>query len=840
MAFAGPILGRLAFGAGLGLLGMLTGRRGAGQESVGWDQQPTMLAQRGAALPVVIGRHEVAPHMLFAGDRRSKKSGGKKSLSKAGGRSYQEAGMLGLCLGAIDALHQIRVDGGKVIYEGPLERSAGSGVTIATTSPHGGNLSVYFGEVDQPVNDSLGRGEGAGTLGAGVASAWPHLCYVEARRLSLGQGPIWPSLRVEVERRLDAPLERSPNWMSAAWSKGGHNPAHALWSVLSAPRPLGLGVPCWRLWCEGFERVGERCVAEGLAFNYLAANAASGATVIADFLADMGGLMLERDGLLFPRLVRMPEPGDIPELPVVDERVIDDGLVRIVELDPPLRKNKVSFVYRDANHEYRDMPVAAQADGDIEVSGQQRPTRIDLRCVTNPDVARSVADRRSFEALQHAESVEFRALRGASMMMPGEPFVLRLPGERDRVCVVAARDPDPLAFAARISASVYLYGRSAFASVPPVIGPPPELPSLSPDLFFSPLELPYALARAAGVGDPDTPRVAITRVRANDIAFSALALASDNPTTFAALGEETRVCFGGELEAELPVTRTIVDGDGSREDGPVILAYNDEVEDFEDLSDPALASQWLAGRQVAVIGEGEDAEIVFVRAAVGLAPASSGRHRLVGLVRARHDTAQRAWPAGTPVVVIRAGEESRITPFPAAPIVAEGQTGHFKAVPLGGSGEIDPGAVAAKTLPIVARAARPLPPLNVRANGQRGAATYLTGEDVRITWDYRVRDGAGYAAGERAAGLPTPMQPTRDGPFAVEIWSDTGSGIELRRTITLDADSTRPPAGGVLYTSTDNAADHGGSPASEFVARVWSTRGGRRSRVPAVVTVTLE
>lgn len=833
------LLGKLALGAGLGALGMLTGKRGAGAENIGWDQQPTVLAQRGAALPMVIGRYEVAPHMLYAGDRRSKKSGGKKSTSKGAGRSYQEAGMLGVCTGAVDTLHQIRVDGGKVIYEGPLEASAGSGVTISTTSPNPGNLDVYFGEEDQPVNASLGRGEGAGTLGTGVESAWPHLCYLEPRRLALGDSPIWPTLRIEVERRLVAPLTESPNWLSAAYDKGGHNPAHALWALLTLPHPLGLGIPCWRLWCDRFEEVGMRCADEGLAFNYLAANAASGAQIIADILADAGGLMLEQDGLLFPRLVRIPDDDEIVELPVIDEGVIGDGGVRIVETDPPLRRNKVVFNYRDANHEYRDMPVPLQADGSIEISGQVRPTRIDLRAVTTPDVARTVADRRSFETLLQAETLEFRALRGASELRPGDAFILRLVGEPDRLCMVVGRDPEPLAFAAVLTCTVYQYGRRVFAFTPPIIGPPPVLPSLSPDLFFTPLELPYGLSR--GLGDPDQARVALPRVRANDVSTGAVLLASDNAMTYAVLGQDARVAFGGELEDDLPVTRTIVDGDGSREDGPVILAFNDEVEDFEDLSDPMLANQWLAGRQVALIGEGADAEIVFIRAAVGLSPASSGRHRLVGLVRGRYDTQQRAWPVGTPLVVLATGaEDVRITPFPIGAAVAEGSEAYFKALPIGGSGEIDAGDIDAKTLVIEARAARPLPPLNARANDQLGAATYLTGEDVRITWDYRVRDGAGYAAGERGAGMATTMQPSRDGPFAVEILSDTGSGLELRRTITLDSDSTRPPAGGVLYTAVMNAADHGGSPASEFVARVWSTRGARRSRAAAVVTVTLE
>lgn len=835
----------IAVGAGLGALQFLVRGRAPGAETIGWDQQPTPLASRGAAIPVVIGRREVAPVMLWAGDRVSRKiKSGKSLVGGKGGdqRVYSEAAWWALCSApadGIDKVHAVRVDGGKSIYEGPIERTAGSGAAIVLTAPHKGNAYVYFGESDQPLNPRLAAGEGAGTLGTGVNSRWPRLAYIDPRRMELGSSPVWGALRVEVECRLNYDLG-APAWIETADGGGGHNPAHALYGLLTESFPFGAGIPCSRVHCAFFEDLADRCATEGLGINLDAANAQSAAQAIASILADCGALLLERDGLLSVELVRDPDDDELAALPTVTDAVYGQDGVECSEQDPPSAVNRSLFFFKDREHDYRDMPVHRQAAGSAEVAGQVRPARVDLATITNADVAVRVADRKSLELATGGRQFRFRALRGAADLTPGRAFKLAVPGEGTLVCSVLAREPEPLADAAEIVAAPLVFGRRSFFFTPPPTPPAPPASAVVEDLVFVPQELPFALVRA--LGDADAPRLGVARVPGSEAVTGATILASDSGMSYVALGAEESSCFGGELEAELPPTRTIVDRDGVAASGPVILEYNGDMEEAEDLSDAALESQWLSGRQAVIIGTGDDAEICFVR---GVAALGAGRHQLFGLVRARYDTRQPAagWPAGTPVLFVRVASEARLRSFVASPTVSEGATAYVKSVPFGAAGEVDAGDVDAATIPLVARAARPLPPLNARAHssvsrGIPGVDVYASGDDVRITWDYRVRDGGGFGAGESGAGAAVAMKPHRDGFFEVEIWS---AGV-LRRTLTLDDDDTGSPdgsGGGVVYTAAANASDHGGGPAGSFEARVWATRMGRRSRVASVVTVGL-
>jgi hypothetical protein len=837
----------IAAGLGLGALSMLLRGKAPGAETIGWDQQPTPLASRGAALPVVIGRCEVAPVMLWAGDRVSRRVKGGKSLGGGKGgdqRIYQEAAWWGLCaapIDGIDTLHAVRVDGGKPIYEGPLDRIAGSGTHFVLTAPHKGNGHMYFGEFDQALNPRLAQGTGAGTLGVGVDSRWPRLAYIDPRRMELGSSPVWGSLRVEVECRYEYDLGAGPAWINTLDGGGAHNPAHALYALLTEPYPIGAGIPCARVHCDFFEELALRCATEGIGVNYAAGNAQTVAQAIAAILSDAGALLLERDGMLSVELIRDPDEDELDGLPIVTDAVYGKEGVRCVEQDPPAPVNRSLFFFKDREHDYRDVPVHRQSAASAEVAGQVRPARIDLPTITNADVAVRVADRKSLELATSQRQFSFRALRGASRLNPGRPFRLDVPGEGTLLCSTIAVEREPLTDAADIVAAPLVFGRRAFFFTPPPTPPAPPPPAVVEDLVFVPQELPFAFVRA--LGDVDAPRLGVARVRGSEVVVGATILASDSGMSYVALGQEESTCFGGELTALLPPTRTIVDRDGLLASGPVILEYNADIEDAEDLSDPALESQWLAGRQVVIIGEGEDAEICFVR---GLTALGAGEHQLFGLVRARHDTRQRTagggWPAGTPVLFVRVASESRVRSFTAAPTVNEGATAHVKSVPFGLAGEVDAGDVAAETIPLVARAARPLPPLNVRAHssvsaGRPGADEYAGGDDVRITWDYRVRDGGGSGAGETGAGAALAMKPHREGPFEVEIWSSA----TLRRTLTLDSDDTGLPdgsSGGVIYTDAMNSADHGGTPAAAFEARVWATRMGRRSRVADVVTLT--
>lgn len=823
-------IGQVAALVGLSLLGSLTRRRRE-QRAVGFDEQPTTVATRGSYVPVVVGRQRVAPVALYAGDRITTGGGGGGKGGGGGARSliYHEAGWHGLCVGPATKLHGIFVDN-KPIYSGPIEASvATSGTAIQSAAPHPGAGFIYWGETDQPVNTRLAEGTGTGSAGVGVASRWPRLTYVEWRRIQIGESPIWPNLEYEIEVRHTAPLSAAPAWIgesSAGAGDDGNNPMHALWSLLTAPHPAGCGVPCSSLSCACFNYLAEIFADERIAVNFIVPGGAEGVQAVADLLIDLGVVMPDLSGKLAPRALRQATQAQIDASPIIDADAYAALSGRIVR-DHALPLTRSVYAFGDRKLNYREQPLVRDDDAAADIAGAPIPRRVRISSASNAVVAGKIADRRSDEDLSPRSLVRIEAARGAAALAPGDLFRLRAQGEAERVCVVSSIRRKVGAPDAEISAFRLRYGLLAQGAGPP---PPPSGPGAQPplaDILFEPQELPWSITRPT-----ETPRLGVLRVRQGVTGVGADILGSNSATSgFSVLARETGFCFGGTLTATLAPGRSII---GLAGDGPVIETYNEDIADAEDLRASTLRNDWLSGRQPCLIGVGPDAEIAFVRAVI---PVTATQYRLDGVIRARMDTGQKSWPSGTPILFFGSPTFRRVVSIAAPSLLVPGVTAHIKSVPFNSSGSVDPATVTARAIAVAGRASRPLPVFNLRANGKPDTlATFSSGSDVRLTWHYRVRDGLGSAAGEQAAGSPIGPKPGRDGPFRVEIWS--GGPATLKRTIPLESDDTSSASGGVLYTSAQINADHGGSPPSSFQARVTCARGAYRS-LDRTITLTL-
>lgn len=161
------------------------------------DSKPTVLADRGAYIPWVVGRRRIGYVFAWAGNRFSRKekvSGGKGSI--IGGsekvKIWYEEGVHVLCVGIGWKLWAIRGTDGYV-WVGPITRdSHPSGTTVDAGKK--GSFTIYWGELDQPVNTSLGD---ASRLG--ISSRWPGIMYVQWNERRLGTTPIWEFMDYEVE-----------------------------------------------------------------------------------------------------------------------------------------------------------------------------------------------------------------------------------------------------------------------------------------------------------------------------------------------------------------------------------------------------------------------------------------------------------------------------------------------------------------------------------------------------------------------------------------------------------------------------------------------------------------
>lgn len=237
------------------------------------DFSLTTIVSQGAAIPLLIGKRRIGPKVGWAGDRvrivlsqRVKKNKGllfthgvpaivghfENTTRKATGEVlYSEAAWHCLCIGPAERLHRIWV-GGELVFPGSgystyLDRvTHPSGTTIAIGT---GEFRIFWGEPDQPVNTFLGDASRVG-----VASRWPHVCYIEWTRFGLNTSPSWPQVEYEVEVRpyittaVTTAEASVSKWLTRPAAGGlvayeGANPGYALSQILHEEFPHGIALP---------------------------------------------------------------------------------------------------------------------------------------------------------------------------------------------------------------------------------------------------------------------------------------------------------------------------------------------------------------------------------------------------------------------------------------------------------------------------------------------------------------------------------------------------------------------------------------------------------------------
>lgn len=172
------------------------------------DDRPTVLTTRGSHMTWFVGIRPTDVVFAWAGDREKRKESaeGGKGFGSPKIDVWYEAGWHQLAVGPVYALHSIEVQG-KVIFSGPITSdSHPSGSTIDLGEE--GSFSIFWGEVNQPVNTFLGA-----ATRTTVSSRWPHCCYVVWNKKRLGPSPQWQIMRYVLERRpSQAVLSSSQAW----------------------------------------------------------------------------------------------------------------------------------------------------------------------------------------------------------------------------------------------------------------------------------------------------------------------------------------------------------------------------------------------------------------------------------------------------------------------------------------------------------------------------------------------------------------------------------------------------------------------------------------------------
>lgn len=228
----------LVIAVGLGVASYIMSKNAMKGASTPDMEYTQTLAKRGSLLPLVIGRRLVAPQFAFV--RKLGIVWGDDT-----GWSKRQAGWHHICVGPAKAIHNITIDeeylqppnypgtpgSGGLTYDifplSPETHPSGSSFYINKL----GHAYIFWGEVDQPIDDSSGGGlHGAANslpieLGGDpsaidpptIASRWPYFCHIYYPHAP--HEALWPEIKYETEVEVQGdPLSLTPAYIEQTYS----------------------------------------------------------------------------------------------------------------------------------------------------------------------------------------------------------------------------------------------------------------------------------------------------------------------------------------------------------------------------------------------------------------------------------------------------------------------------------------------------------------------------------------------------------------------------------------------------------------------------------------------
>jgi len=640
------------------------------------DTKPTTLSERGSYIPLVIGTRRVGPVVAWAGNRRTQ-------TSSSGKTTYYERAMHLLCVGPARKLHKIYLNG-KNILPAPLDSTTTPSGSLITLPHSRGSFVIYWGESDQPINTYLGD---AGRVG--VSSRWPYMCYIEWRNKVLGTSAIWPVLEYEIEVCAGyTPLSQSSQWLDNGTSTG-INPAHALFQLLTAPYPHGVGLSHSYVDSISLEAFGVLCETEHLPMNLFAQDGTAAIKKIAEIMQDAGVFIPQAAHFLKFLSIR-PVTEAVPEL---DESVCQLDQIEIKSALGPQEASRIIYMYLDRSLNYDQADIVNDNDG--VCVGSPRTRQVDLSSVTDREVAVKIADRRAAEDHANMSRLKITCTRGIRAVCPGQVVSLPDIGQLR----IVSKKLDPLSSRVELECVQDLYGIDPSSLTPPV---PPEPQGGSED---AEKDTAFTFRETTEPSDSG-PSIEVFRIRAHGQVTGSMIYGSMNGSSYQLIGYQDNYASGGPLttalvqgnyslvsitvltktlqvtgdasdlqagdkititgtsdgtqdDTELTVVSATFDGPNTSvivseaipgsdstggtfictmiENGPVFEASNDDIADVLDLSGDV--SLWQAGKQQCMI---ED-ELIYLRNITAL---GGDTYRLDGLLRAQQGTTQAAHASG--------------------------------------------------------------------------------------------------------------------------------------------------------------------------------------------------
>lgn len=588
------------FAIGLLLLARLFIRPSNGGPSINQDDQPTTLSRRGAFIPYIFGRAITEPGFGWADDvgRYSRQeaiggaSGGKGKGGGGGGSIGQtvwfSAGWHQIATGPRTALRGI-YEGGKKVWPpegdpGITRTSAPSGTII--NAGQVGTFAIYWGEFDQPVDSVL-------QTKMGIGSRWPGLCHIVWRDKRLGSSQAWPVLKYETEgdiKCVDALAD--PYIMDDGEGARGVNGMHAVLQILTGKFPYGFGLSAEEVDRVSAETASSVVIDEHLAVNFVIRDGENGEKTLQGIFTDLGMMM----PIFGPKLMFMMMRQNVSDVPVLSNDVLMSPNLEIIVPTDEKDFDRVVFTYKDQDYAYRDNDIAFSNDGVADEKRRYKEVTISLATPTHVRVATTIANRRIQEPFGDDGTIKIKAVRGASLLLPGQAFNLPEVGP----VRVFSSVPDTFTAACTIECILDSYGIAPDLNIIDTgnqnAGDSGGTPlGAEQDIAFTFIELPEALSGGM-------LRIVVARIRAHSGITGANIWVSADGASYVSLGQQTGACGGGIIEDALPPS-----DEDTIEDGPTFEVYGPDIGTIRDLTSDVAG--WSSGSQIAIINK----EVFFLR-----------------------------------------------------------------------------------------------------------------------------------------------------------------------------------------------------------------------------------
>lgn len=591
LVLIGLAAGGLAFLAGKLLQKSITGTGGLKSDST-----PTTLSQHGDFIHYISGKRTAGHFFAWADDEgrftreETIGSSSSSSISGFGGGSSASAkqtvhfmaGWHILNLGPGTSLTLIQ-ENDKIIWEGLITRtSSPSGTMIEIAGV--GSFKIYWGEVDQPIDELLASR-------TGIRSRWPGFMHIVWYEKRLGTSPTWGQLDYTRSVEYDCVGGVAGSYVLDDGQSRGINPAHLLVQYLTGKHGFGAGLAPQLINKTAIDGLSALFEDEHLPYNMLIEEGQDVETTIQAMLEDLGVMMPEYDSMLTFISMRASED-TVPNL-------TEDVII------PPKSENKIQsrtkklsrifYTYKNEALYYSEDDVKFDNDGLARVSGTYKTQTIPIVGATHEDVANKIANRKVQTAFVDLAGFNLKASRAANMLLPGQSITIDGLGQ----VLVMANTPSVNEPGASLQCVRDTY------SVPQdvlLVDTRPTIPAArtaEADIDFTFFELPPDLAST------NMPEIVVFRIRAHQqISGAEIWISADN-IAYQSIGAQNTSAVGGPaLSEDLPAT-----GPDFVENGPIFehAGHPGDVSDILDLSSNLPAFQ--AGDQIMVWDE----EAFYVR-----------------------------------------------------------------------------------------------------------------------------------------------------------------------------------------------------------------------------------